>query len=303
MPFSLGGGNIDIARTPDCVIWDSVASFYGRAGAIAALDDYLYFNFQNFITLHMEIWRSFDGIVWKPITTNGFGYTNNWLGYTMKVFDGKLYLGTYNNDDGPEIWNTESGVTWSRVVSGGFGDGNVHFAIGNMVVAGSQLYVATWSSNTMSNGTEIWRTRDGLHWEQVNEDGFSNPLRYKVERCPKSKIMRGLLRTKNNIPFASDQEVHTTVGREIKITLQATDDEEEDRLSYRVASPPENGGVFIQGNVVTYTPHQGFAGLDGFSFVADDGKMLSNKGHIAINVDAGKGGNTGLGCFISTLTQ
>jgi hypothetical protein len=322
VPFHAPGGGLDVARSPDGVTWDSVASFQGRYGAIAAFDGALYVNFKSLHSGHMEIWRSLDGIVWEAVTTNGFGYTNNEYGFAMTVFDGKLYLGTSNFDDGPEVWSTESGVTWSRVASGGFGDGNQHWGVANMIVAGSQLYLATWTSRTTGNGTEVWRTGDGLNWEQVNQDGFGDPQRNRVEQsmavygnqlylevgdygfCPATRLMRGLFRTRNHIPVAGDQEVRTAYGTAVAVTLEATDEDAGDQLTYRLAAPPGNGGAYIQGKQVTYTPHVGFAGLDGFSFVAGDGKMISNQGRITVLVYGDEGqDDRDTGCFLNTLCR
>ncbi len=55
-----------------------------------------------------EVWQSSDGLAWQQIATGGWGDSNNtFAGYFDKplaLFQGGLYIGTLNEEDGGEIW-------------------------------------------------------------------------------------------------------------------------------------------------------------------------------------------------------
>ena len=62
---------------------------------------------------------------------------------------------------------------WTRVVSSGFGDlSNVYFD----AFAEFKGYIYRGVSKfTSSTPGEVWRTSDGINWEQVGTDGFGDP--------------------------------------------------------------------------------------------------------------------------------
>ena len=68
-----------------------------------------------------QIWRSSDGENFEPVvggsssTRDGFGEMMNIYAWYMKVYEGKLYVGTQNTFGG-EIWRTADGATWECVV-------------------------------------------------------------------------------------------------------------------------------------------------------------------------------------------
>lgn len=118
----------------------------------------------------------------------GFDYHFNAAAAVMKVFKGYLYVGTWNtpigsvfqpNRNGCELWRTSDGIQWEQVVghnapfiSGGFGNPD-NTGAWSIEEFNGYLYVGTmnWDFSDQG-GCEIWRSVDGLHWEQVVDHGF-----------------------------------------------------------------------------------------------------------------------------------
>ena len=91
----------------------------------------------------------------------------------------------------------------------------------------------------------------------------------------------------NNAPIATDETVVVNYGSiDNNITLKATD-KDGDTLQYAVVSQPQNGILKGKAPTLTYTPYNGFKGSDEITFIASDGKSLSNIGTIDITVDSG----------------
>ena len=105
-------------------------------------------------------------------------------------------------------------------------------------------------------------------------------------RVKGGRVDIGAFEVQNVAPVAANQNVSTTSGVPINITLVATD-ADNDPLTYSVVTPPANGKVTIAGNVATYTSNAGYVGPDSFTFKANDTKADSNTATVNINVVAG----------------
>lgn len=90
----------------------------------------------------------------------------------------------------------------------------------------------------------------------------------------------------NLAPLAVDQSVDIMIDLAQDITLVATDpDSGPQVLTFAIVTQPTNGTLSVlNGNIVTYTPDPLFAGLDHFTFTADDGADLSNQAEVCIEV-------------------
>ena len=108
---------------------------------------------------------------WKQINVNGFGNVNNQGGNALKEFNGQLYVGVCNWNDGLRVWRTPDGINWSPASDVGFGEGVNNAAIIDMAVFGGKLYASVGWSN---NAGQIWRTADGTTWEKVVDNGFND---------------------------------------------------------------------------------------------------------------------------------
>lgn len=88
----------------------------------------------------------------------------------------------------------------------------------------------------------------------------------------------------NNTPDAApvvQDGSGATSDQPITINLIGSD-ANNDPLTFRVVHQPAHGMVGIVGNVATYRPEPGFAGLDTFSFAANDGRRDSNLGTVTV---------------------
>jgi hypothetical protein len=80
------------------------------------------------------------------ITTDGFGEPFNMYAWSLKVFDGFLYLGTFNVwGGGAQLWYSADGDTWNRLVNDGFGS-QFDWGIRTMAVEGGRLFLGIASS-------------------------------------------------------------------------------------------------------------------------------------------------------------
>jgi len=137
-----------------------------------------------------EGWAEIVGSNGEDETYAGFGDKTNWCLGAMKVFNGKLYVGTWQSPLlGGEIWRYD-GSTWEQVVGpdaedeGGYGGGfdNSFNNICSMEVfknsnGDTHLYVGTMNFIDSENGgCQVWRTTTGdaddADWEIVIDKGF-----------------------------------------------------------------------------------------------------------------------------------
>jgi hypothetical protein len=95
----------------------------------------------------------------------GFGNKNNAECSILISFNGILYVGTANNQNGCELWRTRDPVngTWEKVVDKGFGYAS-NLAMWSAEVFKGSLYIGTINC---PNGCQIWRTSNGKDFEAV----------------------------------------------------------------------------------------------------------------------------------------
>jgi hypothetical protein len=84
----------------------------------------------------------------------------------------------------------------------------------------------------------------------------------------------------NHKPVAA-AKVLTVGDTAASVTLTASD-ADGDALTWRVITQPPGGRVGLVGNLATYDPDPGFAGIDDFTVAAWDGKVDSNLAHVTV---------------------
>jgi len=90
----------------------------------------------------------------------------------------------------------------------------------------------------------------------------------------------------NYPPITSDISRSTTEDTPVEIQLVATD-QNDDNISFKIKLNPSNGSLFINEDVVTYTPDADFYGVDSLKYYADDGRGgISNTSTVTITVDS-----------------
>jgi len=147
-----------------------------------AWNGYLYAGTENSDT-GAEIWRcqTCNGTDWTQVVSGGFDDSNNTTVERVVVFSNTLYATTDNGVTGVEVWKSSTGApgSWAQCNEDGFGD-NKNTGLWSVAVLDGYLYAATdqWGEALETGthtGVEVWRTRDGTTWSQVNTDGFGDP--------------------------------------------------------------------------------------------------------------------------------
>ncbi len=153
----------------------------GSALSMAEYNGYLYAGTMNWENANgCAVWRYDGGSAWTQVASGGFGDAGNIGVFSLEVYDGLLFAGTYNETTGAEVWAYD-GVDWTQVVGQGaagdptgpgFGDGLNCQAAGDMIVFDGMLYVGTgWGPP--GRVAKIWAF-DGSTWTQANTDGFGD---------------------------------------------------------------------------------------------------------------------------------
>ena len=113
-----------------------------------------------------------------------------------------------------------------------------------------------------------------------NDTGFSNDTGTGDLQAPPEQV--------NNPPQATGQSISVDQDKQIDITLEATD-QDDDPLQFDIAADPSQGSLTGFDNTkgtVTYVPKEGYFGDDKFSFkVTDDKGSESNAADVNVNVN------------------
>ncbi len=90
----------------------------------------------------------------------------------MAVFNGSLYVGTYNeNSNKPgQIWRSANGTTWAPVMQNGFGSAD-NLSVLSLYSYRGALYTVT--SNAVT-GNQVWKSPDGTTWTKTAPDGLGD---------------------------------------------------------------------------------------------------------------------------------
>ncbi|MFQ6611154.1 MAG: hypothetical protein ACE5D7_10220, partial [Fidelibacterota bacterium] len=124
-----------------------------------------------------KIYRSKDSKNWETVVGDdkripcGFGSKANWVFQQFQIFNDYLYCAV-----GIVLWRSYDGVNWEPIAGKngifprGFGVYDV-WDLECMAVYKNHLYVAL----ARSVGGQIWRSPDGLNWEQVVGDDAETP--------------------------------------------------------------------------------------------------------------------------------
>ena len=88
---------------------------------------------------------------------------------------------------------------------------------------------------------------------------------------------------KNVAPVAQNASVKVKKDTAAVITLKAKDDNGTP-LTYTLVKQPAHGTAVPENDTVTYTPAEGYTGVDTFTFTASDGKNTSNEAAVRLTV-------------------
>jgi len=117
-----------------------------------------------------------DDIEWELIEEAGFGSATN-TGFTNgMVFDGHIYVATFNLEEGSEVWRSATGDpgSWEMVIEKSWGRED-NSDTTNFFVHDGYLYAGTeMVRGGIGLGTALFRTAGGPApvWEQVAPNGY-----------------------------------------------------------------------------------------------------------------------------------
>jgi len=174
--------------------------------------------------------------------------------------------------------------TWNPSAAGG--PGNVGTLTGFAPGTTVRLWVAVWDSSIAGVGA-------AQAFARLPGTGLSEPFTYTIPTDPFAipggmENMRpfslvpagGLV---NRPPIANPQAVSVVEDGNLSILLYGSDPEGSS-LTSRIIKQPLNGSLSIKSGAWTYSPKPGFEGLDGFTFVVNDGVNDSQEALVTINV-------------------
>ncbi len=119
-----------------------------------------------------------EAVSWERVVEKGFGDPFNDYAWSMEVFQGSIYVGTFNIFKGAQIWRSGSGEagTWEQIYK--------DFIRGNMGIR--SLYndndEALYAGTLNRKGAQLLRTTDGRKWETVIRRGLWNKRNTTI-RC------------------------------------------------------------------------------------------------------------------------
>lgn len=144
--------------------------------SIVSFHDALYASTRNFAD-GFSVWRSFDeGATWQAVATQGINDARQPYGWTMRVHDDQLFLGTWIQGLGPnryqlggQLYRTGDGSSWVEEVGTvgslappGIGD-DLNYGVRTLASFQGNLHIGTAQCFFCSfpvTGAEVWR-RDG----------------------------------------------------------------------------------------------------------------------------------------------
>ncbi|MFH1150768.1 MAG: hypothetical protein V1748_09890 [Actinomycetota bacterium] len=138
----------------------------GSAMCMAEYNGHLYAGTVNYEDASgCDVWRYDGSTTWTNVATGGFGDANNYIAWSMAVFNGLLYVSTGNGVTGADVYAYD-GAAWTQVNANGFGAGAAMQTANVLCVFDGALYAAA------NNPLRIYRYDGGTSWTQVNVDGF-----------------------------------------------------------------------------------------------------------------------------------
>jgi hypothetical protein len=155
----------EVWRSMDGENWQKVVDYYGfgdrnnAGGSFKIFGSYLYFGIAN-IKSGVRIWRTIDGVTWENVS--GTAWENTKAISDWSIFKDFLYTSTTPYC---KMWRTKDGETWYPLTGGP----STENTCGTFVTFEDNLYIAT---TRYSEGFEIWRSFDGISWQQVVFKGF-----------------------------------------------------------------------------------------------------------------------------------
>lgn len=196
------------------------------------------------------------GEIWKAIDTTGFEN----LQLTIRVGSGNIR----DEEDYPDEALVEwyDGTTWHTAVSHG------HTYFTNRLLYAYEVSLPAAAARNPDFRLRLYGegSGDGKDWKGA----YFDSIRLSGDIVPLA-------------PAADSQTLEVAQDVPKAVTLQASDENIFDTLSYTV-TPPSHGSLSGTAPDLTYTPDPGFVGVDSFTFVVNDGTFDSKTATVTLNV-------------------
>ncbi len=168
--------------------WEDVAQFPWPVAAFATFKGALYASSDWYDGGPAQVWRSFDGMGWEPVTEDGFGDPANINTANFGQKDGYLYVSLASFEGGGDIWRTKDGMHWKPVTTDGLGNPS-NYGFGFVTY---KKYLYAFSAND-AQGVIAYRSKNGLNWQPANEPGWGDPANWAVLRDGARVTFKGKL--------------------------------------------------------------------------------------------------------------
>lgn len=192
-----------ILRSNDGLAWESVATaedfgliwndgefdYFGQFHQLAIFNGKLYANIDYYDPVtEFDVSAIFSSPNGDPGTWEQVINFPGWDGPgPFHIFKGALYVVsdwviTPDWEGAPgQIWRTFDGVNWEMVVDDGLGN-PLEYNFGGLADYKGYLYVGMGALFTESGQVgQLWRSRDGLQWEQVDISGLLSQNDVKID--------------------------------------------------------------------------------------------------------------------------
>jgi hypothetical protein len=182
-------------------------------------------------------------------------------------------LKTTAEDGGGFSYSASSAGAGNLITDVDAGDGDYAITIvsqGSNGTASESGTTLSYSPNANFNGT------DSFTWKVDRGDGnFSNTATFTVT-----------VTSVEDSPVTADVAASTNEDNAVDITLDGSDGDSGDTLTYSIVSDVSNGSTSLSGSTVTYTPTANYNGTDTFTYKVNDGDEDSNTSTVTITVNS-----------------
>lgn len=116
------------------------------------------------------------------------------------------------------------------------------------------------------------------------DDSFSFDASDGIDRSQPATVQVAVASAPDKKPHASNVSATIAFGGHASITLQGSDPDQGDTLTYAITKQPRHGKVSGDAAVRTYTPTKGFAGSDSFTYRVTDSAGESASATVTVTV-------------------
>ena len=146
----------------------------------------------------------------------------------------------------------------------------------------------TYSITQPNNGVAVLSENFVTYTPKANFNGVDNFTYRSNDGKSNSLVAKVTIQVSpvEDPPIASDLAINTKENTQIEITLSGIDPDG-DVLTYSIGNA-ENGQIFLDDNIVTYTPNSNFIGSDSFTYQVSDGKSISEPAIVSITINSNR---------------